>query len=86
MNILSISFPVRGNHETYGDVNTLGPNYAKHWLDNIANVLSQIPRNGPPNEVGMSYSFAITMSASSDWNNLMPPVGTRLTSPGSMSN
>jgi hypothetical protein len=56
--ILSISYPVRGNHETYGDDNTPGPNYAKHWMDNIANVLNQIPRNGPPNEVGMSYSFS----------------------------
>ena len=56
--ILSISYPVRGNHETYGDVNTPGPDYAKHWMDNIANVLTQIPRNGPPNEVGMSYSFS----------------------------
>lgn len=55
--ILSISYPVRGNHETYGDVNTPGPDYAKHWKDNIANVLTQIPKNGPPNEVGMSYSF-----------------------------
>ena len=56
--ILSISYPVRGNHETYGDVNTPGPDYAKHWMDNIANVLTQIPKNGPPNEVGMSYSFS----------------------------
>lgn len=56
--ILSISYPVRGNHETYGDVDTPGPDYAKHWMDNIANVLTQIPKNGPPNEVGMSYSFS----------------------------
>jgi outer membrane autotransporter protein len=56
--ILSISYPVRGNHETYGDNNTPGPDYAKHWMDNIANVLPQIPKNGPPNEVGMSYSFS----------------------------
>jgi outer membrane autotransporter protein len=55
--ILSISYPVRGNHETYGDVDTPGPDYAKYWMDNIANVLTQIPKNGPPNEVGMSYSF-----------------------------
>jgi len=56
--ILSISYPVRGNHETYGDVDTPGPDYAKHWMDNIANVLTQIPKNGPPNEVGMNYSFS----------------------------
>ncbi len=56
--ILGISYPVRGNHETYGDVNTPGPDYAKAWMDNIANVLPQIPKNGPPNEVGMSYSFS----------------------------
>jgi outer membrane autotransporter protein len=56
--ILKISYPVRGNHETYGDVNTPGPDYAKHWMENIANVLKQIPKNGPPNEVGMSYSFS----------------------------
>jgi outer membrane autotransporter protein len=58
LNILDISYPVRGNHETYGDDNTPGPNYAKHWMDNIANVLTQIPRNGPSTEVGMSYSFS----------------------------
>ena len=57
--ILGISYPVRGNHETYGEVNTLGPDYAKNWMDNIANVLTQIPKNGPPNEVGMSYSFSL---------------------------
>ncbi len=56
--ILGISYPVRGNHETYGDVDTPGPDYAKHWMDNIANVLTQIPKNGPTNEVGMSYSFS----------------------------
>ncbi|MGB8991639.1 MAG: autotransporter domain-containing protein [Desulfobaccales bacterium] len=58
LNILNISYPVRGNHETYGEVNTLGPDYAKNWMDNIANVLTQIPKNGPPNEVGMTYSFS----------------------------
>jgi outer membrane autotransporter protein len=56
--ILSITYPVRGNHETYGEVNTLGPDYAKYWMDNIANVLTQIPRNGPTHEVGMTYSFS----------------------------
>jgi len=56
--ILSITYPIRGNHETYGDDNTPGPNYAKAWMDNIATVLPQIPKNGPPNEVGMSYSFS----------------------------
>jgi outer membrane autotransporter protein len=55
--ILSISYPVRGNHETYGDDNTPGPNYAKHWMANMGN-MSQIPQNGPTNEVGMSYSFS----------------------------
>jgi outer membrane autotransporter protein len=56
--ILAISYPIRGNHETYGEVNTLGPDYAKNWMDNIANVLTQIPKNGPTNEVGMTYSFS----------------------------
>jgi len=56
--ILSITYPIRGNHETYGEVNTLGPDYAKNWMDNIANVLTQIPKNGPTNEVGMTYSFS----------------------------
>jgi outer membrane autotransporter protein len=56
--ILSITYPIRGNHETYGEVNTLGPDYAKNWMDNIANVLTQIPKNGPANEVGMTYSFS----------------------------
>ena len=59
--ILDISYPVRGNHETYGEVNTPGPDYAKYWTENIANILTQIPKNGPPNEVGMTYSFR--------WNN-----------------
>ena len=55
--VLSISYPVRGNHETYGEINTLGPDYAKNWMDNIANPL-KLPTNGPPNEVGMTYSFS----------------------------
>ena len=42
--ILSISYPVRGNHETYGEVDTPGPDYAKHWMENIANVLTQNPQ------------------------------------------
>ena len=58
--ILSITYPVRGNHETYGDVNTLGPDYAKYWLANIgkSSDMPQIPQNGPTNEVGMTYSFS----------------------------
>lgn len=56
--ILGIVYPIRGNHETYGEDNNLGPHYAHYWMDNIANVLTQIPKNGPPNEVGMSYSFS----------------------------
>lgn len=58
LNILNISYPIRGNHETYGDVKTPGSDYAKHWMDNIVKDLTQIPKNGPTNEVGMSYSFS----------------------------
>ncbi len=55
--ILNITYPVRGNHETYGDNNTPGPGYAQYWMANMGN-MPQIPTNGPPNEVGMSYSFS----------------------------
>ena len=62
--ILSISYPVRGNHEAFGADAGPGPNYASNaqaWLASIGNNatgLPQIPQNGPPNEVGMSYSFS----------------------------
>ncbi|MGB8993207.1 MAG: autotransporter domain-containing protein [Desulfobaccales bacterium] len=60
LNILNISYPVRGNHEAFGADPGPGPNYASNaqaWLANMGN-MPQIPQNGPPNEVGMSYKFS----------------------------
>ncbi|MEW6658480.1 MAG: metallophosphoesterase [Thermodesulfobacteriota bacterium] len=54
--ILNISYPVRGNHETYGEIST--PYYPYYWDTCIAKVLTQIPQNGPDGEKGMTYSFA----------------------------
>ncbi|MHB8067161.1 MAG: metallophosphoesterase family protein [Desulfobaccales bacterium] len=54
--LLSISYPVRGNHETYGEKST--PYYPYYWDTCIAKVLTQIPQNGPDDEKGMTYSFA----------------------------
>ena len=56
--ILGITYPIRGNHETYGDINTPGPDYAKEWMLHMVNHLPQIPMNGPSNEKGMTYSFS----------------------------
>ncbi len=53
--ILSISYPVRGNHETYGEIST--PYYPYYWDNYIVKVLTQIPSNGPNDEKGMTYSF-----------------------------
>ena len=55
--ILDISYPVRGNHETYGEKST--PYYPYYWDICIAKVLSrQIPQNGPDEEKGMTFSFS----------------------------
>lgn len=54
--ILDISYPVRGNHETYGEIST--PYYPYYWDTCIAQVLTQIPQNGPAEEKGMTFSFA----------------------------
>ncbi len=56
--LLSITYPIRGNHETYGDVNTPGPDYAKEWMLHMVDHMPQIPTNGPANEKGMTYSFS----------------------------
>jgi hypothetical protein len=53
--ILAISYPVRGNHETYGEIST--PYYPYYWDTCIAKMLTQIPQNGPDEEKGMTYSF-----------------------------
>ena len=52
--ILAISYPVRGNHETYGEIST--PYYPYYWDFWIAQFLS-LPQNGPDEEKGMTYSF-----------------------------
>jgi autotransporter-associated beta strand protein len=54
--ILDISYPVRGNHETYGEISS--PYYPYYWDTCIAKVLTQIPQNGPPEEKGMTFSFS----------------------------
>lgn len=54
--ILNIAYPVRGNHETYGEIKT--PYYPYYWDTCIAKVLTQIPQNGPDDEKGMTFSFA----------------------------
>jgi autotransporter-associated beta strand protein len=54
--ILDISYPVRGNHETYGEKST--PYYPYYWDICIAKMLTQIPRNGPAEEKGMTFSFS----------------------------
>lgn len=54
--ILNIAYPVRGNHETYGESHT--PYYPYYWDTCIVKVLTQIPQNGPNGEKGMTYSFA----------------------------
>lgn len=41
-------YPMRGNHETYGDPN------GSQWQKAFGEYL---PQNGPPGEVGMTYSF-----------------------------
>jgi autotransporter-associated beta strand protein len=53
--ILAISYPVRGNHETYGEIST--PYYPYYWDFWIAQFLA-LPQNGPDEEKGMTYSFA----------------------------
>jgi autotransporter-associated beta strand protein len=53
--ILNISYPVRGNHETSGETAT--PYYPYYWDTCIAQVLTQIPQNGPVDEKGMTFSF-----------------------------
>jgi len=52
--LLNISYPVRGNHETYGEISNPYPYY---WDTCISQVLTQIPQNGPSGEQGMTYSF-----------------------------
>lgn len=52
--ILAISYPVRGNHETYGEIST--PYYPYYWDFYIAQFLG-LPLNGPDEEKGMTYSF-----------------------------
>jgi autotransporter-associated beta strand protein len=54
--LLNISYPVRGNHETEGETST--PYYPYYWDTCIAQVLTQIPQNGPSGEQGMTYSFS----------------------------
>ena len=54
--ILDISYPVRGNHETSGEISS--PYYPYYWDICIAKVLTQIPQNGPAEEKGLTFSFS----------------------------
>jgi hypothetical protein len=53
--LLPICYPVRGNHETAGEIYNPNPYY---WLTCVVRFLPQIPRNGPSGEKGMTYSFS----------------------------
>ena len=54
--LLNITYPVRGNHETYGEIST--PYYPYYWDNFMVKFLPQIPQNGPAEEKGMTFSFS----------------------------
>lgn len=56
--LLSISYPVRGNHETCVEISTRYSGYGYYWQNCILSFLPQIPLNGPDGEKGMTYSFS----------------------------
>ena len=74
--ILDITYPVRGNHETYGEVST--PYYPYYWDTCIAQVLTQIPQNGPAEEKGMTFSFANQNAFFVGMDEFMPDYDERL--------
>jgi autotransporter-associated beta strand protein len=77
--ILNISYPVRGNHETKGEIST--PYYPYYWDTCIAQVLTQIPQNGPDGEKGMTYSFANQNALFVGVDQFMPDYEYRLNQP-----
>jgi autotransporter-associated beta strand protein len=68
--LLPISYPIRGNHETYSERYARRPvagfpwtydgsvPYPFNWLNYMVRFLPQIPQNGPSNEKCLTYSFA----------------------------
>ncbi len=74
--ILDISYPVRGNHETYGEISS--PYYPYYWDICIAKVLTQIPQNGPAEEKGMTFSFANQNAFFIGMDEFMPDYESRL--------
>jgi hypothetical protein len=56
--ILNIVYPIRGNHETYGDEGNSLP-YAYYWQTCLVVNLPQIPLNGRP--AGIQGSFLKTI-------------------------
>jgi autotransporter-associated beta strand protein len=74
--ILDISYPVRGNHETYGEISS--PYYPYYWDSCIAKVLSQIPQNGPDEEKGMTFSFSNQNAFFIGMDEFMPDYENRL--------
>jgi len=77
--ILAISYPVRGNHETYGETHT--PYYPYYWDTCIAKVLTQIPQNGPDEEKGLTYSFTNQNGFFVGVDQFMPDYDDRLNQP-----
>ena len=73
--ILNISYPVRGNHETYGEIST--PYYPYYWDICIAQVL-HLPQNGPAEEKGMTYSFTNANAFFIGMDQFMPDYENRL--------
>lgn len=65
-----MSYPVRGNHETYSERYATRPvqgfpwtysgsvPYPYNYLNYMLRYLHQIPQNGPSNEKGLTYTFA----------------------------
>jgi len=49
-----IIYPVRGNHECYQNIES-EQKIKRAWIKNIGN---RLPKNGPDNEMGFTYSFS----------------------------
>jgi autotransporter-associated beta strand protein len=76
--ILAISYPVRGNHETYGEKYTPYPYTPYYWDNCIVNFLPQIPPNGPAEETGMTYSFTNANACFISMDEFVPDYENRL--------
>jgi autotransporter-associated beta strand protein len=74
--LLYISYPVRGNHETYGEISD--PYYPYFWDNCMVKFLPQIPLNGPAEEKGMTFSFSNQNAFFIGMDEFMPDYGNRL--------